>query len=703
MKTQTWMFSWRGGVVAVILLTAVFCGCHHPYDRYPDTHPEAWTPGDVEMMFGGEDPMEGFNRSMFSCTDFLMTYGADPLGRVYTTIFPRPFIKHFDNVCVNLEFPARAVSSLLQAEWKAAGTETVRFLANTTLGIAGIFDVAQAWWHIPPAEADFGQAFNTWGFGPGHTFILPVCPAMNGRDLLGTLFDTAFDLKTYIPYAGYATFLNRMTVMQDGYAAVVDSAADPYKNYRQLMLIRRELQLRMWFYKEFQKQVAQYRKKAELQANAEKENIRLPQPVAPLPPKRPDFLKYGKYFQLKNYFPQDTANDTIRMTLFQVQRDRDWWYMPLSLFNGDFLRAGYRREVEMLPERPGLRYCFWKAPEVPENTPPPPEKLVIMLSGIGGIYTNSTMTALGEQFNNAGFKVLTLDSTFNWRFVVADSNCKLPGYLPDDVARVRKAIIAVMADLKKRQWIDDPEIFVCGYSMGGIQTLKLAELEERDPQLNVSRFISLNPPVSLESALKQIDAMVAGSAGWSKEEMREKVISAAGQLMIKLAPHYLHVSDDTPVEEYRKFLLPLSKEDARVIAGIFLKLSMREMLFAVHREQPLAGFPEYKWAERNELYMMLDKVTFEEYANKLLTPCYPGKTTKELLAQCHLKSIEKTLRNSDKIRVFHNIDDFLVTDAERTWFDEVLKERITWFSNGAHLGNFYYKSVLEKIVNAAKE
>ena len=196
--------------------------------------------------------------------------------------------------------------------------------------------------------------------------------------------------------------------------------------------------------------------------------------------------------------------------------------------------------------------------------------------------------------------------------------------------------------------------------------------------------------------------MVAGSAGWSKEEMREKLISAAGQLMIKFAPHYLHVDDDTPVEEYRKFLLPLSKEDARVIAGIFLKLSMREMLFAVHREQPLAGFPEYKWGKRNELYMMLDKVTFDEYASKLLTPRYPGKTTEELLAQCHLKSIEKTLRSSDKIRVFHNIDDFLVTDAERAWFDEVLKERITWFSNGAHLGNFYYKSVLEKIVNAAR-
>ncbi len=683
---------------ATILILLIVCGCHHPYDRYPEAHPEPWTPSDVEMMLGGEDPMEGFNRSMFSCTDFLMTYAADPLGRVYTTIFPRPFITHFNNVCVNLEYPGRAVSSLLQAEWNAAGTETLRFLANTTLGIAGIFDVAQSWWQIPPAEADFGQAFAAWGIGPGHTLILPILPSLNGRDLIGLLFDTAFDLKTYIPYAGYATFLNRMTVAQDGYSMVVDGAVDPYKNYRQLMLIRRELQLRMWFYKEAQRQLSEYKKMAE----AKEQGIQLPPlPESAPPPEAPKWLKHGNYFKLKNFFPQSPATDTLRLSIFQVQRDRDWWYMPLSLFNGDFLRDGYCREVEIIPERPGLRYCFWKAPKLPENTPQVPEKLVIMLSGIGGIYTNGTMIALAEQFNNAGYMVVTMDSTFNWRFVVADSECKLPGYLPDDASRVRNAAMHVLKDLKAREWINNPEIIICGYSMGGIQTLKLAELEENDPQLNATRFISINPPVSLGSALRQIDRMAAGSAGWTKSEMREKLITIGGTMLLKLMPQYFHLDDDADVEEYRKFMLPITPQDADVVAGIYLKLSLRELLFAVHRERPLPGFPEYRWGRRTELYQALDKVTFEEYAYNILSPCYPGQTTEELLAKSSLRSIENTLRNSHKIRVFHNIDDFLVNDEERAWFDEVLKGKIVWFSNGGHLGNFYYKSVLRQIVDAA--
>jgi phospholipid-binding lipoprotein MlaA len=139
--------SFRAGMFfAVVLTAAMLCGCHNPYDRMAMEHPEPWTPTEIEVMLGGEDPLEGFNRSMFSCTDFLMKYGADPLGRVYTTIFPRPFIKHFHNVCVNLEFPARAVSCLLRAEWMGAGHETARFLINLTVGIAGIFDPAEHWW-----------------------------------------------------------------------------------------------------------------------------------------------------------------------------------------------------------------------------------------------------------------------------------------------------------------------------------------------------------------------------------------------------------------------------------------------------------------------------------------------------------------------------------------------------------------------------
>ena len=65
---------------ATILILLIVCGCHHPYDRYPEAHPEPWTPSDVEMMLGGEDPMEGFNRSMFAVSEFGVLYVVRPVG-----------------------------------------------------------------------------------------------------------------------------------------------------------------------------------------------------------------------------------------------------------------------------------------------------------------------------------------------------------------------------------------------------------------------------------------------------------------------------------------------------------------------------------------------------------------------------------------------------------------------------------------------
>jgi len=328
--------------------------------------------------------------------------------------------------------------------------------------------------------------------------------------------------------------------------------------------------------------------------------------------------------------------------------------------------------------------------------------LVILLSGIGGTYTNQNMTALAEQFHNAGYRILTLDSTFNWNFIVADSKCALPGYLPDDAARLRRAISAVLADLKKREWITDPEIVICGYSMGGIQTLKLAEMEERDPVIGVKRFVAINPPVSMETALKKIDSLAASSAGWSKSRMRDTLLRVGGNMFLKLMDHYAHVQDDHAPERFHSFRLPITGEEAQVLAGLYLKMPLREILLAAHKETPFENFAEYRWGRRTELYQQFDRVTFEDYASKLLTSRYPGRTVAELLADSHLRSIEKTLRNSPKIRVFHNIDDFLVSVEERRYLDEVLKERITWFSNGGHLGNLYYQMVLDKIVEAAE-
>ena len=113
-----------------------------------DPGENGWSLSELETAAAGNDPIEPFNRTMFVITDFSMNYIIAPLGRIYTTILPRPVIEKFDNLCVNLEYPDRLFSSLLMAEWRGAGDETLRFLINTTLGIAGLrkFGVKSVYW-----------------------------------------------------------------------------------------------------------------------------------------------------------------------------------------------------------------------------------------------------------------------------------------------------------------------------------------------------------------------------------------------------------------------------------------------------------------------------------------------------------------------------------------------------------------------------
>ena len=53
-----------------------------PEESAPPAHEGIWTPSELENSLGGADPIEGFNRAMFSCTDFIMNYFVDPVGRV---------------------------------------------------------------------------------------------------------------------------------------------------------------------------------------------------------------------------------------------------------------------------------------------------------------------------------------------------------------------------------------------------------------------------------------------------------------------------------------------------------------------------------------------------------------------------------------------------------------------------------------------
>lgn len=156
----------------------------------------------VEALY---DPLSGYNRWMTGVNDSLMIYVMEPVADGYRSAVPeqgRESVYHFMN---NLYFPVSFVNNLLQFKIAHAGTESLRFMLNSTVGVLGLFDVADSWFGIKPHVEDFGQTLGYYGVGSGIPVVLPFFGPRNLRDLTGTFVDGYTDPVYYYDSRFYNT------------------------------------------------------------------------------------------------------------------------------------------------------------------------------------------------------------------------------------------------------------------------------------------------------------------------------------------------------------------------------------------------------------------------------------------------------------------------------------------------------------------
>jgi phospholipid-binding lipoprotein MlaA len=96
------------------------------------------------------------------------------------------------NIFYNLRFPPRFLNNLFQGKVKGAGIEVGRFLLNSTVGMAGFFDLAKDVDLVTPEE-DFGQTLGFYGVNPGPYLVLPFLPPFTVRDFTGYIGDIALN------------------------------------------------------------------------------------------------------------------------------------------------------------------------------------------------------------------------------------------------------------------------------------------------------------------------------------------------------------------------------------------------------------------------------------------------------------------------------------------------------------------------------
>jgi len=97
-------------------------------------------------------------------------------------------VLHAKNVFSNLGEPSNAINATLQGKPGSAGTALGRFAINSTMGVLGLFDVADAM-HIHERREDFGQTLGEWGAPPGPYVVAPLGGESTARDMAGGVVD----------------------------------------------------------------------------------------------------------------------------------------------------------------------------------------------------------------------------------------------------------------------------------------------------------------------------------------------------------------------------------------------------------------------------------------------------------------------------------------------------------------------------------
>ncbi len=199
----------------------------------------------TQQADGVDDPLQGYNRMMYSFNNTVDTVIIKPVAKGYDAIVPDPISKGVSNFFSNLNEITVILNDLLQLKFGQAFHDTGRFLLNSTVGIAGVFDIA-SFSGMEKHNEDFGQTLGFWGIQPGPYVVLPFFGPRNFRDSFGLVGDIFTDPVVYINDSGTRNAVAATRIIDTranmlGVKKVLDEAAmDEYSYVRDAYMQRRK-------------------------------------------------------------------------------------------------------------------------------------------------------------------------------------------------------------------------------------------------------------------------------------------------------------------------------------------------------------------------------------------------------------------------------------------------------------------------------
>ena len=193
---------------------------------------------DIEMeVTFVKDPIQPYNRAVFAFNDKVYYWFFRPLSNGYKTVVPEKARLGVRNFFTNVRTPGRFFNCIFQGKFKGAGTEILRLVINSTLGVGGFSDPVTKYFKLDIYDEDFGQTLGRYNVGAGSFIELPLFGPSNVRDGIGLLGDIVLDPITFLTFVspflstGVSSYntLNEVSIDKgDTYEGLVETAVDPY-------------------------------------------------------------------------------------------------------------------------------------------------------------------------------------------------------------------------------------------------------------------------------------------------------------------------------------------------------------------------------------------------------------------------------------------------------------------------------------------
>jgi predicted alpha/beta-fold hydrolase len=329
----------------------------------------------------------------------------------------------------------------------------------------------------------------------------------------------------------------------------------------------------------------------------------------------------------------------------------------------------------------------------------PDAPLVFILAGLGGYENSGISRFIADRLAREGYSSISISSPYYWRFALVASASTVPGIASDDCQELYSEMQTILNLLKTQHQINPRKFGFVGYSMGGFEGERIAEIDKESGKLGISAFLLINPPLDLDYGIQVLDEMYGTGL-----KLGEAHIDQIMEVLMDRGLPLLGGDIDSPgyfvglqqkiglTDDEVKYAI---SENLEIVAPDLVNISQ-----SFHQTLPDSEFPvPTNTANRQVRESRANRFMLGDYMRRIVLPMFAAETglqadspefalrmRPELLMSAHLDQIIADPR----IHIMHNADDFITAKADLDALEAAVPDRVTVYPFGGHVENIWF-------------